>query len=319
MHELITNAGDEPGHPSDTTDHIMDRLPSEARRRLRSLRNAFDEACGAARGNMDRYYHLKAKLDEVKVTASNRRVSRDDVARLETEQRGLRDEMDRVLAAGKPQERRKNDVACLLDRTERFIKKLPSGAKVIDLMTPGPTLRKGESLLDAIEARRRRVRELNADQERFEAVPLPSSEAKARARAQIDELAARGAPKVTTLVERRGTEFVFPQTHSHNRDGSFMSIDVQAVLAWLHRDALIAAVEAEIDAIADDENAMTDRQRAEKLAEIAADLLATEHEEARLIEAAAAEGVIISPRKDIAPAAVLGVKIVDQEDGENEE
>jgi hypothetical protein len=48
---------------------------------------------------------------------------------------------------------------------------------------------KGEtSLIDAIENRRRRVRELKADLHRIRSAPFPSSHAKAQMRAQVEQL-----------------------------------------------------------------------------------------------------------------------------------
>jgi hypothetical protein len=70
----------------------------------------------------------------------------------------------------------------------------PSGVRLEDFEGPEPTLNKGENgILDAIENRRRRVRELRADLHRIESAPFPSSHAKAQMRAQIGQLAQAGA------------------------------------------------------------------------------------------------------------------------------
>lgn len=316
MHKLITNDSEEPerlGHP---IRDIIDRLPPEARERLRALRLARDEASAASRAILDQFHELDdqrrdiERQKRVRVMAYGEGQSRDAIKAAEAEIARLKAEVDRLASPMAARSERAATFNALVEKIERWLlRDVPFSARIVDLVSVVPALRRGEHILDAIEARRRRVRELKADHERFKAVPLPSSEAKARARQQIDELAARGAPNVAPLIERREMEFTFPRTHTHNRDGSFKYIDMEAVLAWLHRDALVAAVEQEIDAVADDENAMTEEQRAEKLAEIAADLLATEQEEARLCEVATAEGAMITPRKDIAPAAVLGVQI----------
>ena len=55
--------------------------------------------------------------------------------------------------------------------------------------------------LDAIENRRRRVRELRADLHRVRSAPLPSSYAKAQMRAMVEQPAMQGAPSVANLIE----------------------------------------------------------------------------------------------------------------------
>jgi hypothetical protein len=80
----------------------------------------------------------------------------------------------------------------------------PSGTVLEDFDGPSPKLNKGETVLDAVERLRRRGRELKADLHRIEGAPYPSSHAKAKCRAEIEALAARGAPDVTNLIEHDG-------------------------------------------------------------------------------------------------------------------
>ena len=44
-------------------------------------------------------------------------------------------------------------------------------------------------------------------------------------------------------------------------------VDTFAAFAWLFKDQLVAAVEREVDAVADDKHALTDEQRAQRLRE----------------------------------------------------
>jgi hypothetical protein len=65
-----------------------------------------------------------------------------------------------------------------------------------------PKLAKGENgLLDAIENRRRKVREARADLHRIQSSSFPSSYCKQRMREQIGQLAQRGAVSVRTPEE----------------------------------------------------------------------------------------------------------------------
>ena len=77
----------------------------------------------------------------------------------------------------------------------------PPGTVLQDYDGPEPNLAKGESIIDAIPRHRRRGRELKADLHRIRSAPFPSSRAKQRMRAMIQELAMQGAPDVADLVE----------------------------------------------------------------------------------------------------------------------
>jgi hypothetical protein len=58
--------------------------------------------------------------------------------------------------------------------------------------------------------------------------------------------------------------------------------DTLARFAWLHRDALIAKLAAEIDAEADDAAALTHEARQQREAEVMGDLLSVERDESFL-------------------------------------
>jgi hypothetical protein len=61
--------------------------------------------------------------------------------------------------------------------------------------------------------------------------------------------------------------------------------DVLGLLAWLHRDALVKAVSAEIDNMADDAHALSDTERQKRAAQLRAELLDLQREECELVEA----------------------------------
>ena len=172
-----------------------------------------------------------------------------------------------------------------------------------------PVQTKGrESILDALETRRRRIRELRADLAQVRAAPVPSSVAKSLMLKEIDALAAKGAPDVTRLVDMRGAAgIVWPKAFvSYGEDRH--PLDVLAVLAWLFRDQMVKRLDAEISECADDKSALTDMQLAEREAQIERDMLANEREEEGLIEALEAEGAVIDRRVDASPVAVLGIE-----------
>jgi hypothetical protein len=81
-------------------------------------------------------------------------------------------------------------------------------------------------------------------------------------------------------------------------------LDVLAILAWLRRDELIAGLEKEIDAAADDPQALTDVQRAERFKTCLGNLLEAEREEEAAVLAASFH---VIRRADADPRAVLGL------------
>jgi hypothetical protein len=177
-------------------------------------------------------------------------------------------------------------------------------------------LRSLETVTDAIERHRRRVRELRADLHRIESAPFPSSHAKQRMRAQIEALAMQGAPSVSSLIEHDGkiefqTQRLTSEVHAERRSLAFTEVsDAVALVAWLHKDALIKRLDAEIDGEADDKAALSHDARQQREAVAMGDLLAIERDESALVWRAMEERLPAEHRSDCAPAAVLGLQVI---------
>ena len=195
----------------------------------------------------------------------------------------------------------------------------PSGTQLQDWDGPAPQLLKGEKgLLDAIENRRRRVRELRADLHRIESAPYPSSWAKQRggSTGERRSLAQRGAPDVTNVLEH-DAGIVWPMSRvqsevfAEQRALAFAEVpDTLALTCWLHKDALIAALDREISSEADDKAALTHEARQKAEAELMGDLLDIERQEAALVWRAMDEKLPAEHRHDCSPQAVLQVRLV---------
>ena len=193
----------------------------------------------------------------------------------------------------------------------------PSGTTLEDHPTPEVKLNKGESLADAISRLARRTRELRADLHRISSSPFPSAWAKAQMREQVEALAARGEPDVSVLVER-GANIVWPtlrlQVTVYNAQPGAVGYaevpDVLAIEAYLHKDAMIAALAREITSEADDKAAMTHEARQKAEAEVLGDLLDIERQEANLVWRAQGEGLPCEHRADCSPLAILQVQLV---------
>ena len=193
----------------------------------------------------------------------------------------------------------------------------PGGTTLLDHDGPEPTLLKGEkNVVDAIENRRRRVRELRADLHRIASAPYPSSYAKQQMRAQIEQLSQRGEPSVSRLVELDGpvefqTQRLTSDVHSERRSLAFAEVpDTVALIAWLHKDALIKRLDELIGAEADDGAALSHEARQQAEAEVQGDLLAVEREESFFVWQAQAQNLPVEHRFDCDPRAILQIELL---------
>ena len=194
---------------------------------------------------------------------------------------------------------------------------VPGNCTLEPIEVEPPKLNKGENgLLDAIENRRRRVRELRADLHRIASAPFPSSYAKAQMRAQIEALAMQGAPSVSSLIELDGriefqTQRLTSEVHAAQRALAFTEVaDTIALTCWLHKDALIAALDREIASEADDKAALSHEARQKAEAETMGDLLFVERDESWFVWQAQAQGLPIEHRAEISMVALLGLRLV---------
>ena len=188
----------------------------------------------------------------------------------------------------------------------------PPGTVLEDFDGPEPSLQKGERITDAIERHRRRVRELQSDAHVIRSAPYPASYAKTKLRAQIEALAQ--APSVSEVIENdRSIAWPTTSLQSQVMNGEVPALafaqvpDLLAVFCWLHKPALLAALDREIDAEADDKAALTHEVRQQREAVVLSDKLAVERDECALVWLS--QG-LVEHRSDISPLALLGVSLV---------
>jgi hypothetical protein len=178
-------------------------------------------------------------------------------------------------------------------------------------------LRKGETIANAAERYRHRLRELSADLHRVRSSPWPSSLAKEKAKAQIEMLAEAAAPDVDRAIEHNlpvsfGTMTLRSMVRNVDAVGAVAhaeTVDAFGTLCWLFRDQMLAKINAAIDEAADDKVALSQQQREEMEAQINSDMLAAERCECSLIWAAAQRGEVVDFRPDTTPMAALGVSL----------
>ena len=196
----------------------------------------------------------------------------------------------------------------------------PAGVVLRDHADEVPKLAKDEDVLTFVERHRRRVRELKADLHRIESAPFPSSHAKQKMRQTVEALAQRGAPSVSHLIEHdRDVEFATEDVSvpiMGNKESPLATVAVWqqantlALFCWLHRDTLIARLDAEIASEADDASALSHDERQRRAAETQADLLATERIECAAVWMAMAQNLLCEFRPDTDPVALLNLALV---------
>jgi len=212
----------------------------------------------------------------------------------------------------------------ILRRLEDYVRAISSRAVIEPHPAIEPKLAKGTLPLAAVEAIRDELKRLDDALDGVRSAPVHSEAMKAAIRAEIGELAERGCPDVLRSIEL-GASLRWPQTPSpmHKIMGhavgpggalpiaafveSTPTEDLKAVLAWALSEVLIAKLEAEVDELSEDANALTNEERAEQVADILATMLETERTEEALIELAESQGTTIPRRAEADPRAVLGL------------
>lgn len=181
---------------------------------------------------------------------------------------------------------------------------------------PAPKLLKGKGG-NPISAARDRAVALHEKIETVRNAPLPTAEAKVKARASLEAAFEHGRPGVANLIEG-GFPVEWPRQPVPRpmavSGGSIAmpssidpGIDLGALAVWAMRDQILAAVDGEIDLRGDDEHAIASDERAEREAGLLAELLTVERAEEAAIEVAEAEGMAIARRADADPRAVFGL------------
>jgi hypothetical protein len=211
------------------------------------------------------------------------------------------------------------EAGAALQNAEEWLKNgRPHGVTLQDFEAEPVKLTKSENtLLDAIENRRRRVRELRADLNRIESSCYPSSYCKARMREMVEQTAQRGAVDVSGLIEH-DDKIMWPmmrvqsQVFNVAQPGAvaFGEVPDIAMFVWLHKEALIKKLDAEIDAENDDSASMTHEERQLRIAEVEGDLLSVERDESFCVWQAQAQNLPCEHRADINPVALLSLRLI---------
>jgi hypothetical protein len=279
--------------------------------------NFEDEFYGMARvvdGNRDELY--KAQQEHANIEGKFKDYKRRETQNSEDVDRSISESAARVAAKSARVQKSNERLTSLVSRSSSVKTTLKTLlAYASQLSSPVASLpvlnSKIREIAPQIDAARAQIATLQNQLARVESAPLPSSEAKALMRSQIDIMAERGRPDVSRLIECGGDiRFAKIQALKFGLGDVSPSpaivFDAEAFGAWLHRDAIVAALNAEIGKFSDDSEAIAAPDRAQKIAQLKAEILSAERDEERLIEAQSGpQEARILRRSDADPRAVL--------------
>jgi hypothetical protein len=326
MEQAVDISRPQPLSPFAVSGDFAASLPAPIRKKFKALRERAERERAVARSISEKRTALMAKIPELeeKIAAMTLPIGTDakgssysgrglaensgEVAASKRELVSLREDLvDLNASYGN---RANGSLGVLVSSIEDFLRR--RSLPLFDVVLPvAPTLTKGMLLPAAIESRRRRIRELDADLTSVASAPWPSRITKQLARKQLVELSQQGRPDVFALVERGqaiGWPIIPIPAEPNLPRRLFEPVDTAALIAWVLGPALVAALDREIDELSDDSKALTREQRKERTEQILADKLETEREEESLIERSETEGLAVSRRTDADPRAVLGIR-----------
>jgi hypothetical protein len=308
---------------------VIGLLPARASERLRQLRQMARDAhsllpefadrlaANSARGDAER--RLQRLLAPRAANGFNLDPTDNSVIEQRRLVQKLTDEAQRLSELDQVRTEAWRSASRVVSSIESYLRDGRPPATVLqDYDGPEPKLLKGETITDAIERLRRRVRELKADAHRISSSCFPSAYCKQRMRGQVEALATLGASSVSPLVEfdrdiawptQRVTSSIL---NAQPGPVGFAELEAAVpLLVWLHKEALIKRLDAEIDAEADDKASLSHEARQQQEAEVMDDLLAVERDESALVWRAMMDDRLpVEHRNDCSPQAILQLSLI---------
>lgn len=321
----------------DFPENILAILPAPSRAKLESLLIERDAARAAYRAASDawqaaRQEHglLEARVQqqlsqfqgyEVLAPGEAFRRGAAEAAKSETEARlmapvdAAKRRLDLAAAAMEKAAERQASFG-YLENIQQWLSRIVSlGAPRFEHFAPPPP--KSRDPVAEVQKLRAELSELDAAWAQAENAPAPVSELKSRFLAELDAIAARGAPKVNHAARAGSPVNLAAALRVRHEPVALPGADAPqfalsgdagaSFFAWLHRDLIAERITALIDAAAPATGALTDDDRDREFSRISARRLELERQEEALIVAAEQEGRAIQRRRDADPRAVLEV------------
>ncbi len=293
-------------------ESILNYLPTESREKVLLLDEQRNAAMAANKAAGDALFEAYERRDALTVKAQyafegsvsglGRKLSDEDRETIYAPVRKVEREIEEKLKPRAERAAKAFEDFAFLDEVSGWLRDVKAvGVRLAH--SPPPPVIKGD-FHRVVENQRRRLDELDNDWHAASNAPRPLEDARAAVIAEIDRLAAKGAPHADLRI-REGSPVklvhAFGVQGEHDRHAAL----AHAVI-WMSADTL---KERALALLGDTEpvGAMADADRDRAFDKIAAERLDAERTEEAAIAAAAAVGIIIVRRRDADPRAILEV------------
>lgn len=325
----------------DFEDHrdLFDQLPAKSRVKIRSLCDASERAYEAMLAAWRRVNDERTDLARVKVivaqqeaaavgrragfslnyeelalrnpplpdqSPSRHALTDDEVERLDDRVRAAQERVDHAVAAQEAASVEFTKFEFLTEVVDWLKVYLGRGGRLAHQPLPAVKLARGESFHDAMKRVRAQISACDDEWSRVDLAPMPAAEIKTAIVDQVDRLAAACQPRILGRDAPDGPTNLADILKIRAIEGRPVADCAGPLLAWLHRDEIIARLHAQVDAL-DLAGAMTDDQRDRAFSVLLDKKLELNFAEEALIAAAEREGTIMPRRRDADPRAVLEV------------
>jgi hypothetical protein len=226
-------------------------------------------------GHFDRVNPNPTKIVEDEKTGGRKAVPFEPPERIELVGRveSAKHELER-LAIEQQEASTGLDIDAILDCLARR-----PGQKFVAVPLPKFALNRGSSLEEMLEANRVECAALRDQIGLTSNAPLPSADAKRRMREEVEQIAERGRPEVANLLAGSGGvqwpsfQLIADGAGAHQYSVAATVPDALALAVWINKDAIIAALDEEIDIHSDDGAALSVEDRAARTRDLEAKLL----------------------------------------------
>jgi hypothetical protein len=267
----------------------MQQLPIKAKLRLQA---AIDSE-GVAQETVSSIMRRLSELNYAMPTAPG-----SEVANMEHEAARQREKLDAA-------QRKFRAAADLNAQIRHWLSSVPANASLEDAKLK-VKLAPNEALSAAVEKIRARILVLRKEYARIHQAPPPKCDVKLKAREYCEALIEKGRPTIVATHEAP-----FAVTFGAMVAGAWTAQqDIAAAMCWLDPAAFAKRLNAEIDAMPQNEFSLSYRERKQRLRLAEMDLFQLERSEELLIQQGEEDGVVIARRFDADPAAILGLVVV---------
>jgi hypothetical protein len=271
----------------------MAELPEPARRKLVTLMRQAEDHRALAEVESIRANGMRARVTDVRNRLAASEVESEISPELRIAEQGLQEQ--EMLQQTRFE--RYSQTQRLITQINAWLASLPPTTVLVPVTSE---IRREGNYQQQVERLRREITERKAELLKVNAARAPVEDARKQVRRLVDTLSR--APSLNT----DGGKLSVPSWQRASF-GPAPFRDVIALLCWLDRDRIIAALDIELEKLPVDKDALPPEQRARRLSELETDIARLELEEEAVVSAASAMGLDIPRWECASPAAVLGV------------